>query len=133
MITGFNHLTISVHSLDESFSFYKDVLGFKPKMKWDKGAYFEVGDLWFVIYQEENAKRSEKTEYTHFAFSIAQENFKFMSQRIIESKARIFQENSSEGDSLYFLDPNGHKLEIHCGDLESRIKYYRGKVGYEFF
>ena len=25
------------------------------------------------------------------------------------------------GASLYFLDPNGHKLEIHASDLEARL------------
>ncbi len=56
-----------------------------------------------------------------------------MSQRIIESKAKIFQENISEGDSLYYLDPNGHKLEIHCGDLKSRLTHYQGREGYQYF
>lgn len=133
MITGMNHITLSVRSLDESFSFYKDVLGFSPKIKWEKGAYFQVGNLWFVIFEDVNVRVSELSEYTHFAFSVAKESFKSMSQRIIESKARIFQENSSEGDSLYFLDPNGHKLEIHCGDLKSRLNYYKGKEGYEYY
>lgn len=133
MITGLNHITISVRSLEESFSFYKDVLGFKPKVKWDKGAYFEAGNLWFVIYEDVNVRDNELSEYTHFAFSVAQANFKSMSKRIVESKAKIFQKNSSEGDSLYFLDPNGHKLEIHCGDMESRLNHYKGKAGYKFF
>lgn len=133
MITGLNHITISVRSLDESFSFYKDVLGFKPKIKWSKGAYFETGNLWFVIFEDASVRVNELSEYTHFAFTVAKENFILMSQRIIESKTKIFQENSSEGDSLYFLDPNGHKLEIHCGNLESRLNYYKGKKGYEFF
>jgi catechol 2,3-dioxygenase-like lactoylglutathione lyase family enzyme len=28
----------------------------------------------------------------------------------------------AEGASLYFLDPNDHKLEIHTSDLDTRIK-----------
>ena len=33
-----------------------------------------------------------------------------------------WQENRSPGDSFYFLDPNGHKLEIHVSDLDARVK-----------
>ena len=30
--------------------------------------------------------------------------------------------NSSEGDSLYFLDLDKNRLEIHAGSLQSRLK-----------
>jgi hypothetical protein len=33
----------------------------------------------------------------------------------------IWQVNRSEGPSLYFLDPNGRKLEIHAGDWQTRL------------
>jgi glutathione S-transferase fosA5 len=36
----------------------------------------------------------------------------------------IWRKNSSEGGSTYFLDPNGHKLEIHVGSLETRLAHY---------
>ncbi|WP_159065009.1 hypothetical protein [Thaumasiovibrio subtropicus] len=31
--------------------------------------------------------------------------------------------NRSEGQSLYLLDPDGHKLELHVGDLNSRLAH----------
>jgi len=37
----------------------------------------------------------------------------------------FWQRNHSEGDSLYFLDPDGHKLEIHASDLNARIRSLR--------
>ena len=63
MISGLNHLTLTVSDLDKSFDFYVDVLGFKPEGRWDKGAYF--------------------------------------------------------------LDPDGHKLELHSGDLSTRLEAVR--------
>ncbi|NER83349.1 MAG: glutathione transferase, partial [Leptolyngbya sp. SIO1D8] len=32
-----------------------------------------------------------------------------------------WQNNRSEGASLYILDPDGHKLELHVGDWRSRL------------
>ena len=30
----------------------------------------------------------------------------------IEAGVEVFKDNTSPGDSFYFLDPDGHKLEI---------------------
>ena len=121
MISGINHITFSVKNLDESFRFYHDVLGLKPLMRHSKGAYFLAGDLWFCIEEDEDTRKGPLSEYTHFAFSIASENFHELSKKIIQSGARTWKENTSEGNSLYFLDPNGHKLEVHVGTWQSRL------------
>ncbi len=122
MITGVNHINLSVKDLEESFQFYKEVLGFKPIAKWKRGAYFLAGDLWFCIFQDENTRDSQLKEYTHIAFSISEQDFEGVSERIKKSSAQIWQENTSEGASLYFTDPDHHKLEIHASDLATRIK-----------
>ncbi|KJV57052.1 VOC family protein [Orientia tsutsugamushi] len=44
-ITNINYITLAVTDIHRSFSFYKDVLGFKPLVKWDQGAYFLIGDF----------------------------------------------------------------------------------------
>ncbi|MFK8138274.1 MAG: VOC family protein [Bdellovibrionales bacterium] len=33
MVTGLNHITLSCIDLDDSFFFYRDVLGFTPILK----------------------------------------------------------------------------------------------------
>ena len=135
MIKGINHITLSVKDVDQSFEFYTQILGFKPVAKWPKGAYLLAGDLWFCLFLDDNTRKSKLPEYTHIAFTISEQNFKVMSERIKKSGAKIWQENRTEGDSLYFVDPNGHKLEIHASSLKARIK--RAKInpwdGLEFF
>jgi len=43
-------------------------------------------------------------------------------KRLQGAKVECWQENRSPGASYYFLDPNGHKLEIHVSDLDARVK-----------
>jgi catechol 2,3-dioxygenase-like lactoylglutathione lyase family enzyme len=127
MITSVNHITLAVINVQKSFDFYKDVLGFKPLCKWDKGAYFLVGDLWFCLNLDEN--RVPNLCYTHYAFSVSEDDFLILSQQLKSSGVFVFKDNKSEGDSFYFLDPDGHKLEIHVGVWESRLKYKRKNLG----
>lgn len=127
MIDSMNHITIAVKDINRSFLFYKDLLGLIPIVKWDKGAYFLAGDFWFCLNRDELHKPA--IGYTHFAFSVSQENSTWLSKKIIDSGAFIFKNNTSEGDSLYFLDPDGHKLEIHVGDWKSRVTNKKEKTG----
>jgi catechol 2,3-dioxygenase-like lactoylglutathione lyase family enzyme len=123
MITGLNHINLAVIDLNQSFQFYRNVLGFKPLCRWPEGAYFLVGDLWFCLYQDPKRKVEPNPCYTHIAFSVDQKDFAAIQQKISESGATLWKDNISEGDSLYFLDPNGHKLEIHVGDWHSRLQH----------
>ncbi len=125
MLKGINHITIAVKNLEKSFNFYKDILGFKPLMKHSKGAYFLLGDLWFCLELDSNTRSEPLPEYTHIAFSVDSNDFEAISDKIVLSGSKIWKENRSEGDSLYFLDPDGHKLEIHVGDWKSRLESYK--------
>lgn len=121
MITGINHLTFSVRSLDASLAFYVEALGFKPLARWPQGAYLLAGDLWIALTLDARTRDGALPEYTHTAFNVAPEDFAAMAQRIRAAGATIWQENSTEGASLYFLDPDGHKLEIHATSLAARL------------
>jgi catechol 2,3-dioxygenase-like lactoylglutathione lyase family enzyme len=122
MITGINHLTLAVRDIDESFGFYSRVLGFKPAARWPRGAYLLVGDLWLALIVDIHCRTNASPEYTHVAFSTSEANFPKLCVRIVASGTRIWKRNESEGPSLYFEDPNGHKLELHVGGIESRLR-----------
>jgi catechol 2,3-dioxygenase-like lactoylglutathione lyase family enzyme len=110
-----------VRDLGESYDFYTAVLGLKPVLRWSNGAYFTAGETWVAVVQDERARGEVLPEYSHIAFSVPAEEFLALRDRIIGAGAVIWQENRSEGDSLYFSDPNGHKLEIHVSDLRARV------------
>jgi catechol 2,3-dioxygenase-like lactoylglutathione lyase family enzyme len=125
MISGVNHLTFAVAERDRSIDFYGQVLGFELVARWPRGAYFRAGATWVAIIVDDETRSGPLPEYTHVAFTVAAGEFSAMSTRIRASGAEIFQDNSSEGASLYFLDPDGHKLEIHASDLATRLRTAR--------
>jgi catechol 2,3-dioxygenase-like lactoylglutathione lyase family enzyme len=127
MIHGINHITLAVRDLEESCRFYTEVLECTLATRWPKGAYLLAGDVWLTLSLDPRARHAALPECTHIAFSIDEEGFGSVSTRIKGSGARIWKENESEGASLYFEDPNGHKLELHVGDLESRLAALRGE------
>ncbi len=121
MIQGFNHLTLAVTDLERSFVFYRDLLGFQPLVKWDRGAYFLIGknNFWFCLNVDE--RRQPNDCYTHYALTITETDFDLMKSKLLEAGAFSFQKNSSPGESYYFLDPDGHKWELHVGTLQERL------------
>lgn len=125
MITGINHITLAVRELERSFSFYTAVVGLKPVAKWARGAYLLAGDGWICLSLDAETRRGPQPEYTHLAFSVDPAAFGDCAEAIRSRDVVLWKENRSEGDSLYFLDPDGHKLEIHAGDLQSRLAALR--------
>lgn len=119
MITGLNHITIAVSDLSRSIEFYVNVLGFDPQGRWHKGAYLSAGDLWFCLILE---TAMPARDYTHYAFSVNDADFAESVKKIKSSGTTCWKKNASEGSSYYFFDPDGHKLEIHCGDLKTRLE-----------
>jgi glutathione S-transferase fosA5 len=120
MLQGLNHLTLSVSCLETSFDFYTQILGCKPLARWKRGAYLLAGDLWLCLSLD-LSNSSISSDYTHVAFSVSPESLKKYRQNINQLDLKLWQENTSEGDSLYILDSDNHKLELHVGDWQTRL------------
>ena len=118
MLKGLNHITIAVSNLEQSLLFYCDLLGMKAHVRWDKGAYLSLENLWFCLSCDEV---SPAKDYSHLAFDIAEADFPAFAAKLLQAGVKEWKQNKSEGDSLYLLDPDGHQLEVHCGGLQSRL------------
>ena len=126
MISGINHITLSVSDLDRAFEFYVDLLGLKPIARWYKGAHLLAGNLWVCLNLEASlTERVPSATYDHVALTVSADDFASLRERLLRSGVAQWQENHSEGDSFYFLYPDGHKLEIHTTTLQDRLKSLR--------
>jgi catechol 2,3-dioxygenase-like lactoylglutathione lyase family enzyme len=125
-VRGINHVTLTVRDLDRALHFYVDWLGSRLRARWARGAYLEAGALWLCLELDERAGVAS-TDDSHIAFTVDAADFADLAQAIRASGAALWKENRSEGASLYFCDPDGHKLEIHVGDLPSRLRACRDR------
>lgn len=60
-------------------------------------------------------------DYSHLALDLAADDFAAFTEKLRDAGVREWQQNSSEGHSVYFLDPDGNKLEAHSGSLQTRL------------
>lgn len=135
MLTGLNHLTLATANLPRSIEFYVGLLGFRLAARWETGAYLTLGDLWLCLSLDENCASKKHPDYTHYAFSVGQDDFEGVTVCLRLRNVIEWKTNSSEGDSFYFSDPDGHRLEVHVGSLASRLEQCRRHpyAGMEFF
>ena len=96
-----------------------------PKVRWATGAYLTLGELWFCLAKG-HAEPSK--DYSHIAFNIQAIEFQEFATQLLKKGVEVWQKNVSEGQSLYIFDPDGHKLEIHAGTLETRMQQLRVKA-----
>ncbi len=125
MINGINHITFAVTQLDISLDFYVNLLGLRLVASWDSGAYLLAGNQWIALNVDRDRIKETPPDYSHISFNVLSSDFQMLKEKLINAGIVPFKENKSEGDSFYFLDPDGHKLELHYNTLEDRLKWAR--------
>lgn len=138
MLQGLNHLTLAVSDLASSLAFYQRLPGMHLHARWDSGAYLSCGALWLCLSLDAQRCKTpaQESDYTHYAFSVAEEDFAGVVAQLAHTGAEVWKDNRSEGASYYFLDPDGHKLELHVGNLAQRLaacreRPYKGMVFFD--
>ncbi|ARB25995.1 fosfomycin resistance glutathione transferase [Pseudomonas tolaasii] len=135
MLSGLNHLTLAVTDVSRSVDFYHELLQLKLDATWDNGAYLSLPGLWLCLSLDPMRDSTSAADYTHYAFSIDAVDFTALVTRLRGAGVQEWRDNRSEGASFYFLDPDGHKLEAHVGDLASRLQacHARPYAGMKFY
>jgi catechol 2,3-dioxygenase-like lactoylglutathione lyase family enzyme len=127
-VLSLNHLTFAVSDLERSVAFYSELLGFAVRMHGPSSAYLEAGTLWLALVQDPETRRGPLSEYTHIAFGVDASQLQPLATQLTSAGVTQWQK-SEDGSSFYFLDPDGHKLELHSGDLTTRLAVRAGLLG----
>lgn len=129
MIRSINHICYSVSNLNESIYFYKDILCGDLLLIGETTAYFDIGGLWVALNEEKDIPRNEiQYSYTHTAFTIDESEYNSWYRWLKKNNVNILEgltRDVRDKKSIYFIDPDGHKLELHTGTLENRMNYYK--------
>ena len=124
-IDTLDHVALSVRDLERSARWYADVLGFKRlhEGKWNGIPIFVGNDAAAVALfpaSEEIGSASvdrAAVRTLHFAFRTDREHF-LRAQDELKKRAISFEFQDHEiSHSIYFRDPDGHKIEITTYEL----------------
>ena len=127
-VLGIDHVAISVKDLNQSLEFYTKVLGLKiTDREYSKSGveYFLDCGTSLVGLIQGNEKEGKHLLQdgglggNHFAFRVELKDFDRIVEEVKERKIPItFHKKREKSWSLYFLDPDGNKLEITAWPLE---------------
>jgi len=125
-LEGIDHVAMSVRDVEAAANWYIDVLGFKRRYEgmWDGIPVF-IGKgttsiaLFPVRSKEETATSAHSgVQILHLAFRATRKSF-LAAQEELKQRGIHFEFQDHEiSNSIYFSDPDGHKLEITTYDLD---------------
>lgn len=82
-----------------------------------------------MLNEEKDITRNEiQYSYTHIAFTIDESEFDEWYQWLKVNEVNILEgrtRNLRDKKSIYFTDPDAHKLELQTGTLQDRLNYYK--------
>ena len=108
-VSGIEEIVIEVEDLDRAIAFYEDVVGLKLRSRGAEEAWFKVGDQWLALF-----KKGREGTGPHFAFRIAEEDADRVEEAMKAQGVPIETGDYSGGPSVYILDPDGNKIELHA-------------------
>lgn len=121
-VQGIDHVAINVRDLDESLKFYTKILGLSiTKREYSKPGleyFLDCGDSLVGLIQGKEEEGSHLLQDgglggNHVAFRV---NTKDFDKTVEELKANhvkiLFSKKREKSWSVYFLDPDGNKLEL---------------------
>ena len=119
-----DHIAITVSNLEESISWYQEVLGLERQYEdeWEGPPIMLCAGstcvaLFSAEYKEPPKNDTNSIKMLHIAFKLDQINF-IQAQKDLKGLNISYRIAEHENcHSIYFDDPDGHKIELTCYDL----------------
>jgi catechol 2,3-dioxygenase-like lactoylglutathione lyase family enzyme len=134
-LEGIDHVAMSVRDVERSARWYIDVLGFERRFPgmWDGTPVFiGKGTTSIALFPAQSITTASSAKATaagstsdqrggvrmlHLAFGASKKNFLAAQEELKQRGIQFEFQDHEISHSIYFSDPDGHKLEITTYDL----------------
>ena len=125
-LQGIDHIALAVRDVQRSAQWYIDVLGFKPRFEGMWGGipvFIGKGETALALFPAKPDARStsssrDQIRMLHFALRSDRENFVAAQGELKRRGIQFGFQDHEVSQSIYFDDPDGHKVEITTYELE---------------
>src|SRR6267378_1793504 len=124
-LEGIDHVATSVRDVEAAANWYIDVLGFERRHQgmWDGiPVFIGKGTTSIALFPAQSNPTSASTarggvQMHHLAFRANRNNFLAAQEELKQRGIQFEFQDHEISHSIYFSDPDGHKLEITTYDL----------------
>jgi len=125
-LEGIDHVAMSVRDVEAAANWYIDVLGFERRYEGMWGgipAFIGKGTTSIALFpvrsKEETATSVRSgVRMLHLAFGANRKNFLAAQEELKQRGIQFEFQDHEISHSIYFSDPDGHKLEITTYDVD---------------
>jgi len=119
-LEAIDHVALTVRNVEQSVQWYVEVLGLERRFKKEWGSHpavVGVGNTSLAIFPVKAVEPApppgpETLCYRHVAFRVDRENFERARKELRGRGIELEPQDHGTAHSIYFLDPDGHQLEI---------------------
>jgi catechol 2,3-dioxygenase-like lactoylglutathione lyase family enzyme len=110
---GLDHVALAVSDLDRAESFYREVLGLKRVIpEWDPPRVMASQGSGVALFPEGDDVPDTPPHILHVAFRVDREAFEAAQAELSERGIDTSFSDHGSAHSIYFEDPDGHRLEL---------------------